>query len=289
MLLEGIETLITLSTAKTMSRTGSLLYISQSAVSKRITNLENKLGKKLVEPDGRHIKLTADALALIENIGPSFNELRGLMFDQQTLQDDSIIRIDCSETLVAGYLSEVMSHHFQMDPYITITTNHTPRIVEHVQSGKATIGFCAGHLPPHHGLHTVHLFDEPFFVISKTHLTSIPSHLITNDLNNPANTYQFAILEKLGIVPLMEMDSYVASAQLALAGVAPAIIPKSIVNTLNIDAQYCFEFVELQPLFRPIHLCTRANTSRNPRVKKLIAAIVDAAPKVISSPSTSTS
>lgn len=286
MLLEGIETLITLSTAKTMSRTGSLLYISQSAVSKRITNLENRLGKKLVEPDGRHIKLTADALALIENIGPSFNELRGLMFDQQTLQDDTIIRIDCSETLVAGYLGDVMSEHMQVDPHISITTNHTPRIVEHVQSGKATLGFCAGHLPPHHGLHAIHLFDEPFFVISKVNLTALPSQLITNDLNNPANTYQFAILEKLGIEPLMEMDSYVASAQLALAGVAPAIIPKSIVNTLNINERHCFEFAQLQPLFRPIHLCTRANTYRNPRVKKLITAIADAVPKATSSPST---
>jgi len=47
MLLEGIETLLVLSKEKTMSRTGSQLYISQSAVSKRIANLEKKLGKKL--------------------------------------------------------------------------------------------------------------------------------------------------------------------------------------------------------------------------------------------------
>ena len=66
MLLEGIETLLVLSKAKTMSRTGSLLYISQSAVSKRIANLEKKLGKKLIEPSGRQIKLTPDAIALID-------------------------------------------------------------------------------------------------------------------------------------------------------------------------------------------------------------------------------
>lgn len=45
MLLEGIETLLVLSKEKTMSRTGSQLYISQSAVSKRISNLEKKLEK----------------------------------------------------------------------------------------------------------------------------------------------------------------------------------------------------------------------------------------------------
>ncbi|MDF5129396.1 LysR family transcriptional regulator, partial [Vibrio parahaemolyticus] len=68
MLLEGIETLLVLSKEKTMSRTGSQLYISQSAVSKRISNLEKKLGKKLIEPNGRHIKLTSDGLALINTI-----------------------------------------------------------------------------------------------------------------------------------------------------------------------------------------------------------------------------
>lgn len=46
MLLEGIETLLVLSKEKTMSRTGSVLYLSQSAVSKRITKLEKRLGKK---------------------------------------------------------------------------------------------------------------------------------------------------------------------------------------------------------------------------------------------------
>ncbi|GAM62698.1 transcriptional regulator [Vibrio ishigakensis] len=50
MLLEGIETLIVLSKHKTMSKAGSQLYISQSAVSKRISNLEKRLNKKLVEP-----------------------------------------------------------------------------------------------------------------------------------------------------------------------------------------------------------------------------------------------
>lgn len=46
MLLEDIETLLVLSKEKTMSRTGSQLYISQSAVSKRIANLEKKVRKE---------------------------------------------------------------------------------------------------------------------------------------------------------------------------------------------------------------------------------------------------
>lgn len=276
MLLEGIETLLVLHKEKTMSRTGSQLYISQSAVSKRIANLEKKLGKKLIEPNGRHIRLTADAQALIESVEPSFNELRGQIYDQQRIEDKTFITIDCSETLLAGYLHLAMEALYQQDRYITLTTNHTPRIVEHVQSGKATVGFCAGYLPPHHGLVTFHLFDEPFSVISRHPLTELPKTIITNDLNNPANTYQLAVLSAVGIKPLMQMDSYTASARLAVGGMAPALVPKSVINTLKIEERYCYHFHELGHLTRPVSLCVRAKSQQNKRVKKVITTIADA-------------
>ncbi|MDG2855859.1 LysR family transcriptional regulator, partial [Vibrio parahaemolyticus] len=186
-----------------------------------MSNLEKKLGKKLIEPNGRHIKLTSDGLALINTIEPTFNELRGQIYDQQQIEDTSLIKIDCSETLVAGYLSMIMAEHFAHDQYIRISTNHTPRIIENVKSGKATLGFCAGYLPPHHGLMSLHLADEPFSIVSRHSLSQLPKAILTNDLTNPANTYQQAILSKHGIEPLMEMDSYTAAAQLALGGMAP--------------------------------------------------------------------
>ena len=281
MLLEGIETLLVLSKSKTMSRTGSLLYISQSAVSKRIANLERKLGKKLIEPSGRQIKLTPDAIALVESIGPAFNELRGLIYEQQELEDTTIITLDSSKSLIAGYLGEMMGQFIKQDKHITITTNHTPRIIERVQSGKATLGLCAGLLPPHHGLMTFHLFDEPFYIVSKQSLTALPPLVITNDMTNPANSYQLSVLAKFDIKPLMEMDAYTAAAQLALGGTGPALIPLSIVKTLNIEPQYLYSFPELAGLIRPIHICVRPNSYHSPRVKTVIESIVDAVPKAV--------
>lgn len=281
MLLEGIETLLVLSKAKTMSRTGSLLYISQSAVSKRIANLERKLGKKLIEPSGRQIKLTPDAIALVESIGPAFNELRGLIYEQQELEDTTLITLDSSKSLIAGYLGEMMGQFITQDKHITITTNHTPRIIERVQSGKATLGLCAGLLPPHHGLMTFHLFDEPFYIVSKQSLTALPPLVITNDMTNPANSYQLSVLAKFDIKPLMEMDAYTAAAQLALGGAGPALIPLSIVKTLNIESQYLYSFPELAGLIRPIHICVRPNSYHSPRVKTVIESIVDAVPKAV--------
>jgi len=279
MLLEGIETLLALSKAKTMSRTGSQLYISQSAVSKRIANLEKKLGKKLIVPDGRNVQLTQEAIDLIESIGPTFNELRGRIYEQQSMAEKSRITIDCSETLVASYLADILGQHFKSDPYIRITTNHTPRIVEHVQSGKAHLGICAGLLPPQHGLKTFHLLDEPFFIISDRPLEQLPNTIITNDLANTANTYQLKILKRLNMTPVMEMDSYAAAAQLALAGIAPALVPLSVIKTLKIDQCHCHHFAQLQPLYRPLHVCLRASSYKNQRIKNLVDNVVTSVAK----------
>ena len=281
MLLEGIETLLALSHEKTMSKVGSQLYISQSAVSKRIALLEKKLGKKLIMPDGRHVRLTPAANELIANIGPTFQELQGQIYEQHALLDNTIITLNCSETLVAGYLATMMGEYFKHDNAIRISTDHTPRIIEKVQSGKATIGFCAGHLPPHHGLKAIFLWKEPFVLVSQSRLQTLPTQVITNDLSNPANRYQLDILSQLGIEPLMELDSYTASAQLALGGVAAALVPLSIVKALKIEQQYCFSFEQLKPLFRPVHLCLRPNTYHNERVKKLLVAIENAVPKEV--------
>ncbi|EFP95511.1 LysR family transcriptional regulator [Vibrio caribbeanicus ATCC BAA-2122] len=275
MLLEGIETLLVLSKTKTMSRAGSHLYISQSAVSKRIANLERKLGKKLILPDGRNIQLTRDAQNLIESIGPTFNELRGLINEQQLIEQHSTLKFDCSETLVSGLLTNVFRVLFSRDPNFKISTNHTPRIVENVKSGRAHVGVCAGYLPPQHGLMTFHLFDEPSILISDQKLTKLPSKIITNDLSNPAYSYQLNKLTTLGIVPIMEMDSYIASAKLALAGVAPALVPVSIINVLKIDPSFCFYFKPLKSLARPLHICLRHSSYKNGRIKTLADYITD--------------
>ncbi|ELR67578.1 Transcriptional regulator, LysR family [Photobacterium marinum] len=278
MLLEGLETLLVLAKEGTMSKAGSQLYISQSAVSKRIARLEKQLGKKLIEPSGRRIKLTPDAQALIDNVGPGYRELKGLIFDQRNYQDKTVITLVCSETLVAGYLGELMGNYITHDRYISISTRHTPVIVEQVQSGDACIGFCAGHLPAQHGLTARHLFDEPFTVISQQPLAEPPPGLLVNDLKNPANINQASVLQKAGIKPLMEMDSYTAAAQLALGGVASALVPASIVKILKIDPVHCHHFDVLSELTRPVHLCYRQSSYQSERIRRLIEAIAGSVP-----------
>lgn len=276
MLLEGIETLLVLAEAKTMSKTGSLLFISQSAVSKRIHNLEKKIGKKLIEPQGRYVRLTNDAIALINSVGPTFNELRGQIYDQSIMDsNDSLIKVDCSETLISGYFSDLLASAIQLDRNIVLSTNHTPRIVENVKSGTVTMGLSAGYLPTSTGLLTFHLFDEHFYIVSNKPLHNLPAQLITTDLSNSANAYQLAILDRLNIKPVMQLDSYHAAAHLALSGAAAALIPLSIINGLCIEKSNVYYFAELDDLVRPVNICVRQKSYSISRVKNLVQKLCD--------------
>lgn len=163
MLLEGLETLCLLASEGTMAKVASRLYISQSAVSKRIAQLEQRLGKKLIEPDGRHIRLTPQARELLARVAPSLAEMKGVLADSQILTDQTPLSIACSETLLAGYLARFMHAYLERDPHIALSTHHTPVILARVRGGDALLGICAGRLPPGHGLCAERLLEEPFY------------------------------------------------------------------------------------------------------------------------------
>lgn len=228
------------------------------------------------------MRLTHDAVALIESVGPTFNELRGQIHDQSMMDNHKTpIHIDCSETLIFGYFSDLLADAIQQDKHLTLSTNHTPRILENVKSGKATIGLSAGHLPNHTGLLAFHLFDEPFYIVSQQPLADLPDALITTDLTNPANAYQSAVLDTLGITPLMQLDSYHAAAQLALSGAAAALMPLSIIHGLSIHSAHIHSFSALEALVRPVSVCVRRKNYSLSRVQQLVQKLRDYKPPLL--------
>jgi len=268
MLLEGLETLYVLAQEGTMGKAGSRLYISQSAVSKRIANLESRLGKKLIEPQGRHIRLTAEAKELLSSAGPELVSLKGLLFDHQALQDDSLLRVAISETVLAAFLGDFLRQYLQQDPSLDFTTHHTPVILEKVRAGEAALGICAGRLPSVTDLKVELLLEEPFVLISpEAPDFSRQQQLLTIELHNPANRYLEAALLQTGLSPRMQMNSYFAVAQLGISGVAPALIPQGVAATMQIPQAAIHQLP--QSLSRPISLCYRPKSLQRERINQL--------------------
>ena len=67
-MLENLETLINLSKWGTMTRTSVEMRVTQSAVSKRIAQLESYYGQDLIEKKGRKVALTLAGALLVEKV-----------------------------------------------------------------------------------------------------------------------------------------------------------------------------------------------------------------------------
>ncbi|MDX7763915.1 LysR family transcriptional regulator [Aeromonas caviae] len=299
MLLEGLETLCLLASEGTMAKVASRLYISQSAVSKRIAQLEQRLGKKLIEPDGRHIRLTPQARELLARVAPSLAEMKGVLADSQILTDQTPLSIACSETLLAGYLARFMHTYLERDPHIALSTHHTPVILARVRGGDALLGICAGRLPPGHGLCAERLLEEPFYLVGDAlDEAAQPDHqgalqetvtskqlaegdvsqgmqgkvrkILTMDLENPSNRYLREPLAALGLIPAMELDSYLALIELAKAGIGPVLLPAGL---LALVGEQGTQARPLPGLGRPLHLVYRPNSLKRDRIARLVQAL----------------
>ena len=301
MLLEGLETLCLLASAGTMAKVASRLYISQSAVSKRITQLEQRLGKRLIEPDGRQTRLTPQARELLARVAPSLAEMKGVLADSQTLTDQTPLPIACSETLLAGYLARFMHDYLEQDPHLALSTHHTPVILTRVRGGDALLGICAGRLPPGHGLCAELLLEEPFYLVGDDQETAAqPDHrvaspdrasgkpltqrdlgeetlvqekvrkILTMDLENPSNRYLRDPLAALGLVPAMELDSYLALIELAKAGIGPVLLPAGLLALVGDQGKRARA---LPGLARPLHLVYRPSSLKRARIQRLVEGI----------------
>ncbi|MFZ3403134.1 LysR family transcriptional regulator [Aeromonas salmonicida] len=273
MLLEGLETLSLLASESTMAKVASRLYISQSAVSKRIAQLELRLGKKLIEPDGRQIRLTPQARELLDRVAPSLAEMKGVLADSLTLTDLTPLPIACSETLLAGYLARFIHDYLGRDPHIALSTHHTPVILARVRSGDALLGICAGRLPPGHGLGAELLLEEPFYLVGDDQHEA-PSadqrKILTMDLENPSNRYLREPLAQLGLVPAMELDSYLALIELAKAGIGPVLLPAGLLALVGEQGETARP---LPGLGRPLHLVYRQSSLKRERIAQLVSAL----------------
>lgn len=279
MLLEGLETLCLLASEGTMAKVASRLYISQSAVSKRINQLELRLGKKLIEPDGRQIRLTPQARELLARVAPSLAEMKGVLADSQILTDGSPLPVACSETLLAGYLARFMHDYLKSDPHLALSTHHTPVILARVRGGDALLGICAGRLPPGHGLCAELLLTEPFYLVREDQHEEggrdqggqdEMRKILTMDLENPSNRYLREPLATLGLEPAMELDSYLALIELAKAGIGPVLLPAGL---LALVGEQGASARPLPGLGRPLHLVYRPNSLKRSRIARLVEGI----------------
>src|SRR4051794_30361307 len=107
-ILDGIEALATLERFGTVSEAAVRLRLTQSAVSKRLQALQRSVGFRVVEPEGRRLRLTAEAIELLERARPLLAELRALATPRKA-EAVSSFSLALADSIAASWGPEVVA------------------------------------------------------------------------------------------------------------------------------------------------------------------------------------
>ncbi len=138
------------------SKAADQLYISQSAVSQSIRQLETKLGTNLFNRTTKQVSLTNEGLALFEHIEPAVNMILGgetYLQETKTLKRGDL-HIAASDTICKYYLLDYFKSYHDAYPGINIkVTNRTSvQCVELLHKGA--VDLIVTNLP------NTHIYDD---------------------------------------------------------------------------------------------------------------------------------
>lgn len=276
-----LEALLALVRHGTMSAAALSLRISQSAVSKRIGQLEQQLGKILVRRQGRRAVLTAEGEALVAEVTPLMADLKTVLSQRQSAAREQVA-IAVSEAILSSWGAPLLVQLRDALPQLDLLlhTHRSPTIVDKVLAGSYPFGLCAGELPNHSGLVVEKLMDEPMLLVARNG----DRQALTAELDNTGPLPVICIEEKshtwrgiekqaraLGLEPHWPVESSLAATRLALSGWGHALAPRGIARLLAPDSA-CID-LGAAGLSRPAYLICRKQVYHQQTGQALLAVL----------------
>src|SRR5918998_292312 len=140
-ILDGIEALAALEQCRTVSEAATRLRLTQSAVSKRVQALQKSMGFRIVEPDGRRLKLTSEAINLVERARPLLADLRSLTRSVSTA-GVSTLSLVLADSIAASWGPQVVAEALRglTDVKVELHAHRTVLLIESVRLGRYHVG-----------------------------------------------------------------------------------------------------------------------------------------------------
>jgi DNA-binding transcriptional LysR family regulator len=270
----------------TMGRVATRLRVTQSAVSKRVAVLESALGAKLIEREGRRVRLTPKALALVGRAQPLLAELRGALAGEQHLERGRLV-LGVSESILTSWGPVVLAEaqRAQPDVELVLHTHRSPVALDGVQSGELHLALVAGSAQRGDGLLSEPVLDEEMVLLGLKRGEALRAgkrsarELNVLSIERSSGTHrslepQLRALRARGVSISIEreLQSYAAIVQLARAGLGPALAPWPLARALGVTRA---EVTALPTpgLTRPVVLVARKTTWARPLVARFASAL----------------
>ncbi len=260
-MLDGIEALIALEKHETVSQAALALRLTQSAVSKRIHALQIELDMKLVEPDGRRLKLTPEAMQFLSKAKPLLLELKNLSIGPETKSSHiSQFSLALSDSIAGSFGPKVINQTLRSfkNLRLDIHVHRSLMLLENVTLAKYQLGICTSN-DMRKDLASFHLVDEPLALLHAENKTKPNKNLplITIEENSatwksigPTVKKEYPHLFSNSVI---YVESFLAVYQMAKVGLGNGLIPLGLCKELHIKKKN-YKTLKVN---RPISLVTR--------------------------------
>ncbi|NKB97424.1 MAG: LysR family transcriptional regulator [Pseudomonadales bacterium] len=239
-MIENLETLVALYKEGTMMEASTALKISQSAVSKRIANLERYYDRKLIERHGRRVVLTSHGTRLVEKVTPLLSELRSVFLEDQALRKGRII-MGVSEAILASWGPRLFSEAGDRLPGIEFEfhAQRSPVVLDRLRSGEYMVGICTGTPDADTDLVSEVIREEPMVIVPSglKPLDYTPGeslNVITIESRSGAWASIEEAMSELNLQRSVSLESFFSVAQMAIAGFGHGLIPAGVARTLGV-------------------------------------------------------
>lgn len=179
-----------------ISRAADVLYISQPAISKSISNLEKGLGTPLFERTSKGVKLTAEGEVLYSHVSKAFENLLKGEDEIKRINDLGIgqLRIGVSTSLCKFILLDYLQRFIVENPHIKmfIDCHSTFNTLKLLQDDSIDVGLiCETNIPVGYSFIPVAEIHD-IFVTSKSYLENLNLRETEDTPSNDSNPWLFA-------------------------------------------------------------------------------------------------
>ena len=287
---DNLAALVALAESRTMLKAAHRLHVTQSAVSKRLANLEHAAGRALIVRQGRYVALTPEGLALLERARPLIADVRAL-FSEVSMESRGELVIDCAGSILIAWGAEIIASACKKVRGLQLRLGafHASLAVERVRAGESMVALVQGRgeIAPDLMSHLVG-YQSMVLVPSGLKTFSLESHPLPIEamsIERHAEASRFIdrgireLHSKFGIKieQSVRVQSFSAIVQMARAGLGHGIVPQSVARTLGVPSKRFIMF-PAEGLRVPVSLVARKSTWNHPAVRAFYAAFSDSLP-----------
>lgn len=263
-MLDLLQALDALERKGTTVAAGTALRLSQSAVSKRVAALEDRLGYAVIERHGRRVRLTPAGHRLLTQARPLLAQLQAILQDAGDDASPTTWVLGVSESILATWGAGLLRQALETSEgwQVEVHAHRSPVVLDRVRAGDYALGLCAGVGDAGSDLAAIDLGVEEMVVIPSglqplrlrrgTPVITIEEHAATWSAIRRATG-------AAGLRVTARVESFAAIARMAIEGLGHALVPAGVAAAAGLDRSQVRTPASC-PIRRPVRLVGRPGT-----------------------------